>query len=232
MDNLSPFYFPYATDVFTDWAPKLMRQMGFRPTVIREDIIYTPIKVNGDHLLVVGGGPSTNTLNDCTSYSDVWSMNKFYKNRFLSETKLDLIGVGAIVDENATELNEYLDKFNPQMAFEIHPRWFTQRISNCIVYHTKFYGQIGMGARLINLGAALGFKQISFIGLDGPQAILEGRHAFEPGKTELPSLCNKENAHQIHLDQYAFFWNYISQLYPDTQFISLDKDNEYHKDLS
>ena len=125
----------------------------------------------------------------------------------------------------------FINKYNPQVVFEIHPNWYKVNIPATGLYHTKIYGQIGVGARLINLAAALGAEQIDFIGLDGPTAILNGQHAFEPGKTELPSLCNKNNAHQIHLDQYGFFWSYIKKLYPNTIFNSLDKNNIYHANL-
>ncbi|MBP9777788.1 MAG: hypothetical protein KBD25_01235 [Rickettsiaceae bacterium] len=223
MNKLSPFYFPYAQYEFIKWAPLTMEAVvGVYPDVIKEDVIYSNVKLNSEHITVIGGGSSSLTLKDVPAC--VWTMNGFYK----TDKKCNLISVGGSVNPHDHNLLRYINKYKCQVAFEIHPKWHQQKLPATCYYHTKIYGQIGVGARLINLAAALGAKQIDFIGLDGPLAILKGHHAFEPGKTELPSMCTKETAHQIHLDQYRFFWQYIRELYPNTIFNSLDKNNEYH----
>ena len=89
-----------------------------------------------------------------------------------------------------------------------------------------------MCARMVNLAAALGASRVEFIGFDGPKAIIEGNHAFEKGKTKLPSFCTPDNAHKIHQEHYRLFWKYITELYPNTTFVSIDKRNEYHKYVS
>jgi len=56
MDKLSPFYFPYANDNFEEWAPRTMLGvMGVIPQVVKQDIIYSNIKLNSKHITIVGG---------------------------------------------------------------------------------------------------------------------------------------------------------------------------------
>ena len=196
-----------------------------KPSVIKEDIIYDDLYLNGESVLIIGGGPSARDV-DLEGYSDIWSMNRFYLSP-LKNIKLDLIAVGANTDREHPNYLEYVETYSPQLAYEIHPKWLYYKIDGG-VFHTKIYGQIGVGVRLVNLAAALGAKRISFIGFDGPKAILSGAHYFEPGKTELPSMCTKEIAYEIHVNQYNFFWSYIRNLYPNTEFNSLDKTNELH----
>lgn len=224
-NTFHPFNFPYATDNFKEWAPLAFNKiLGVKPSVVKDDIVYKDIYLNGDSVLIIGGGPSSCAKLDLTQYSDVWSMNKCYR----LNIKFDLIAVGAGVDLQDTEFINYINLYKPQLAFEVHPKWFGVKLPATGYFQTKMYGKIGVGVRLVNLAAALGAAKISFIGFDGPAAILKGNHYFEPGKKEMPSYCNEINADSIHEEQYKFFWNYIKELYPNTEFNSIDKENRYH----
>jgi hypothetical protein len=243
--NLDPFYFPLAHGKFPDWAQKwfLENFSTFSSNLVaKPDIIYQESKnvdIGGQYVLVVGGGPSTNLLirGEYDLYDAVWSINKFYRHRILEKIKVDVVSVGAGVDLLNEQFHNYIHKFKPVLMFEVHPAWHTQKRlinsfyekSKKICSHTRIYGQIGGGVRLINLAASLGASQIDFIGLDGPEAILEGRHAFEPGKKALPSFCQPHTASRIHQEHYDFFWKYIQELYPNCKLNSLDKHNKYHR---
>lgn len=227
-DTFHPFNFPYATTNFKEWAPRKLKEVfRIEPEVIKDDIIYKDIYLNGGNVLILGGGPSSQAKLDLSRYTDIWSMNKCFN----LNIKFDLIGVGAGVDIENKKFKDYCELFKPQLAFEIHPNWINKQVPATGYFHTKMYGKIGVGVRLVNLAAAVGATHIDFIGFDGPSAILNGAHYFEPGKTDLPSFCTKDNADAVHLTQYNFFWNYIRDLYPKVNFNSLDKKNKYHKCL-
>lgn len=233
-----PFDFPYRRGGFKEWAPRLLREMHELDSVyIQDDICYSvpAPDLTGASVLVIGGGGSSNQVST-EGYDYIISMNHFFLNERFSKTKIDLVGLGAGVNLKSVDFLKYVYEFNPTLAFEIHPNWSPASYSHLansfrVYYHTQIYGRIGMAVRLINLAAALGASTVSFIGLDGPEAILAGNHAFQPGKKDLPSLLNEGNASIIHQAQYDHFWGYIQNLYPNTKFVSIDKENKYHKCL-
>lgn len=233
-----PFDFPYRRGSFQEWAPPLLcKTHEIDNVIVRGDVCFsTPApNLGGAHVLVVGGGGSANSVT-YDGYDYIISMNHFFLHPVLSQTQVNLVGVGAGVNLKDEKFLTYVRDFNPVLAFEIHPNWSPANYAHLksslkLFYHTQVYGRIGMGVRLVNLSAALGAARISFIGFDGPAAILTGNHAFQPGKKDLPSLCNAENADRIHEGQYSHFWDYIRKIYPEVKFVSLDEENKYHKDL-
>ncbi len=252
--NLDPFNFgakPHNDNDFTSWAPKMLRELypSFSDKlIVKKDIVYQAhpffSTYNGAKLLVIGGGPSTNnlTLTDLAEYDSIWSLNKFYKHHLLKQVRMSLIVLGAETNLLDGEFEEYIYKYEPLCLFEIHPKWqsyhrfinndfYIKKNRSC--FHSKIYGAIGCCVRMINLAAAIGASEIYFVGCDGPEnAILIGQHAFEPGKTNLPSLCNAANAREIHQAEYDFFWDYIRELYPKVKFVSLQKNNPLHAKLN
>lgn len=242
MNVYDPFDFPYNTGPFTSWAPQLLTKTFNLPVhdplfdfSIYDDIVHTsPFNIEGS-VIIVGGGPSSLSLTnaDYESYDFTWTMN--YGFRLVPD--VDLLAVGGGIDIEGAEFNKWLNNNKRVvLAFEIHPRFFGRNIRgkfpDAIFFHNSVYGKIGVGVRLVNLAANLGAHTIAFIGFDGPQSILEGRHAFQMGKTELPSGVTPSNADDVHSKQYSFFWNFIRQRYPDTKFVSLDTTNPYHKCLN
>ncbi len=253
MIDCDPFNFgakPHNDNDFTSWAPKMLRKLypSFSDKlIVKKDIVYqahpffsTSI---GAKLLVIGGGPSTNdlTLTDLQKYDSIWSLNKFYKHPLLKQVRMSLVVSGAGINLLDDEFQEYLYKYEPVCLFEIHPKWQSYHRfinnnfyikKNIACFHSKIYGAIGCCIRMINLAAAIGIKEIHFIGLDGSVEIKKGNHAFTPGKTELPSLCNIENADIVHLFLYNHFWTYIQDLYPQIKLISLQLKNPLHAMLN
>lgn len=232
-----PFDFPYRNGPLEQWAPPLLNVLfGVKSEdlVVQFDIVHDFNMIVEEPVLVMGGGPSTLQHLDYDKCKYRWSMNYAYRNL----KNVALLAVGANVDITSDEFLDWQYYEGGVLAFEIHPKWGGMRrhinkLSGSTQYfHTQIYGKIGVGARLINLAAALGAPEVHFIGLDGPEAILKGQHAFEPGKRELPSSCNESNAQDIHQYQYDFFWEYIRRLYPNTKFVSIDKNNVLHRGLN
>lgn len=231
-----PFDFPYRNGPLEKWAPPLLKVLfgvQDQDLFVQSDIVHDFNLIVEEPVYIMGGGPSTLQHLEYNKCKYRWSMNQAYK----SLKNIALLAVGANVDISSTEFLDWSYYEGGILAFEIHPKWGGMRQyinklrGTTQFFHTQIYGKIGVGARLINLAAALGAPEIHFIGLDGPSAILSGQHAFEPGKTELPSMCTPENAQEIHQYQYDFFWEHITGLYPNTKFISIDKHNVLHRVL-
>lgn len=240
MNVFDPYDFPYRRGEFKNWAPPLLRAWhhkicGSSELLVKDTIAYTkPFDLTNQSVCIIGGGGSVNRF-PLGEYDHYWSLNSFYKHEKIRKMPLQLVGVGAGVDLNDAAFTQYVREHSPVLAFEIHPVWefrqYNHLSARMMCYHTALYGKIGMGIRLINLAAELGAETVSFIGLDGPEAILRGDHAFEPGKTDLPSLTDATNAHFIHKHQYDFCWKVLVNQYPFTKFISIDKENKYHEFL-
>ena len=189
---------------------------------------------------MLGGGGSTNrwlNSNPSLNYDSIWSLNGFYKNPKIQTLKVDLFSVGPEVDVQDKLLLDYLYKNNTVAAVELHQKWgrkfnnpesgkTPQQMSMEInafydksrkrVFQTKFYSQLGGGVRLLIYAAHIGVSKIDFIGFDGPQAILDGDHAFEPNKKKFPgAVMHMSNIAKIEFfkQQYHVFWQYYNKLY-------------------
>ena len=235
------FEHDHAHGEFEDWTQKYCR--NFFPEFsdnlyINSEICYQHLEDFDSYkdktLLLVGGGPSSSLIDfDNISYDYLWSMNQFYLNKKLSNKKIDLVMI--MGETKLDEIRAYRDRYSPKIGFEIHPRWNNYQFDNYTKYfcmHTRFYGKIGIGARMLIFASALGFKNIIFCGLDGPEPILKGDHAFEPGKTTLPSCFVNQDLSTIVNEfkyQYDVLWNYIHQLYPLTKFYNIGNKSIYHE---
>jgi hypothetical protein len=248
VNEFDVFYFPGVGSNFKQWASNEIRRLF--PTFssnlcIQDDVVFqrhlTLDKLYDNKLLIIGGGPSTLTLTKefINLFDSVWSINHFFNSPLLYTTNLDLVCLGAGVDLDYMLLEEYLKTFNTTVAFEIHPKWESDsnkkfingkfhKSDKKLAFHTKFYSKLGGCVRLINLAAACHPKEIHFVGLDGPKALIAGEHAFEKGKKSFPALVNENNVYSIFKRQYDEFWTYIRKLYPHVKFISLDPENEMH----
>jgi len=210
--------------------------------VSKPEIIYTRFeefkKYQGATILMLAGGPSVNSFDwNTEDYDYCWSLNHFFLNKKIANIKLDLIVLSAEVKLSHEKLQAYINKHEPWVGFESHHRWLRSSgdtrsfydTSRMFAMATRFYGKLGGGIRQLILAAELGAKEVFFIGLDGPGPIIKGEHGFEPGKKNLPSQVNSKNAHQVFMEQYTEFWAYMKKYFPNTRFISLDSNNEYHQ---
>lgn len=227
---------------FDSWAPKDCRNSFpdfSNNLVITPEIVYQEHKefkdYEGKTLMLIGGGPSANNDWEKYSYDYLWSINHFYKNDKLKNKKVDLAMIMGEPDIGDTEFIEYRNKNQTFIGFEIHDRWPGYNFDEYEKYfcmHTRFYGRLGAGARMKIFAAHLGFKKVIFTGFDGPEAIFDGDHAFEPGKTTLPGVFKNlklANVSYFWKQQYDFLWDYIHELYPETEFVSIGGGSKYHE---
>tara|TARA_R110000824_G_scaffold13134_3_gene57168 strand:- start:155 stop:874 length:720 start_codon:yes stop_codon:yes gene_type:complete len=191
-------------------------------------------KYKNKTVLLIGGGGSTNTLSweALNTYDYVWSVNHFYLHPVLKNTKVDLVMMMTEPDLQNEDWLEYRNRFNPYVGFEIHgdphtkSKWKYYKFDDYEKYfcmHTRFYSKLGACVRMILFAAELGVSSLDFVGLDGPEAIAKGDHAFQPGKTTMPSNSGS------FLEQYYSFWNYAMASYPDVSFYNLGGGEQYHK---
>lgn len=194
----------------------------------------------GKTVLIIGGGPSTLDfdLSVHKEYDHIWTMNHFFKNPDLEKLYCSLISLGPENDLSDVALNAYINKHKPLVGFEPRARWripmnmaevknFSKE-KNCFAFMTYFGGKNGIGPRLVNLAAEVGASEVHFIGLDGLHKIEEKVHAFEKGKTNLPSGVDYKNAYIVSKTHYALFWQKMLEVYPNTKFVSLQEENHFH----
>ncbi len=224
--------------------------------MINNEIVYSNHpslkKFKNSKILIIGGGGSVNNFIDFNTieseYDFIWSLNSFFNHPKIKNIQIDLCSFGP---DNIPAIDgqlEYLDQFNPLVFIEYHYKWYggsdrTKIIKylneefynlNYLIFgQVKFYSMVGAGIRLLVLACALGASELSFIGFDGYQAIVDGDHAFEPGKAKLPSRCklygNAAGAMKQWAYEYELFWHYIKEKFPETHIISIDKANPYHQ---
>lgn len=240
---INPYQHHRATDAFPSWVEKDFLKMfpNFSDNLVSNDNIIFQWKDRfsdylGKTLMIIGGGPSSsNPLWKGYSYDYLWSMNQFYKSKIFENVKVDL---AMIMGETNLEDQELIDKVNSDdtlLGFEAHDKWVNYNFKKEDKYfcmHTKFYGKIGIGARMKIFAAELGFDKVYFIGFDGPEEIFLGNHAFEPGKTSLPSVFagqKQDFVSRQHKMQYDYLWGLIKAEYPKTTFINLGGGDKYHE---
>lgn len=221
-------YWAWATPMFSDGQIYRSDYDGFD-------------KYQGKKILIVGGGPSTNNLKDgvwCPALSEhnyVWSCNHYYLCEKLYGIHIDLAMIMPGVNTRNKEFLDRLSSDYPLIGIELHDRWFqSEKLREfCCSYgndrmffsHTRFFGKLGVGARMLILAASLGAKKVSFIGFDGP---VKG-HSFQKDKYELPSQVNQEEAWKIYKYQYDELYKHLAEFYPHTEIESLDNTNELHR---
>ncbi len=207
-------------------------------------------KFNKKKILIIGGGGSSNkllnydTLISEDNYDYIWSLNTFFLHPQIQKLKLDLVSFGPdTMDLDHEQKADYLNKFNPLVGLELHYKLYGSpernksikyineqyALNKIFFFQTKWYSILGGGVRLLILACVLGVKEISFVGFDGYSAGLSGSHSFEPGKKSLPSrlaLYSDKNGRYAY--EYELFWHYIREKFPQTNIISVDRDNPYH----
>tara|TARA_R110002020_G_scaffold141859_2_gene313677 strand:- start:11830 stop:12585 length:756 start_codon:yes stop_codon:yes gene_type:complete len=191
----------------------------------------------GKNILLIGGGESTNSMDwdKFEDYDYVWSVNHFFLHPVLKEKKVDLVMMMGEPDLNRKEWIDYRNKFNPIVGFEIHDKWVNYKFddyNNYFCMHTYVYNILGACVRMIEFACELGVSSIDYIGLDGVQAMVKGKHAFEPGKTTLPSMLQSgvnSDSIQIFSALYNTFWERMIEDFPDVSFKNLGGGEQYHE---
>ena len=181
-------------------------------------------KYSGKKILIIGGGSSTNdyfSKNNGEEYDYLWSVNHFFLNPFLKNIKVDLAMMMLEPDIFSKSFLNYYENYKPILGFELHDKWKNTIIpyEDCFVMQTRFYGILGACQRMIIFASLLKAKQVDFIGLDGLNAIRQGKHAFQPGKKTLPSVSND----LVYQSQYKELWKYLYSFKETTKFTNLSK---------
>jgi len=231
-----------ARDTFQEWSTKDCISLfpNFSNNLITTPEITYQYKPHFDRykdntLMIVGGGPSSNNNWEDSNYDFLWSMNHFFLNKKLQDKKVDLAMIMGEPDVNSKFFLDYVEKYKPYLGFEIHDKWFNYTFNdypNYFCMHTRFYGRVGAGARMLIFAAHLGFKNVLFTGFDGPEPIFNGNHAFEPGKKTLPSCFTGYNIDYVREQwklQSDYLWDYIHDLYPNTNFANIGGGDYYHE---
>ena len=98
---------------------------------------------------------------------------------------------------------------------------------------TRYYGCVGIGHRLLVLAMALQAKEISFVGIDGPNGMINGNHAFEDKKVNVIFAKDKQEnifgIQRIHRKRKKFDTANFKIKHTDlfNQFTSEIEYNEY-----
>ena len=239
---LNPFQHHRASQDFSEWTIRDCKKMF--PTF--SDNLYTDNEITyqqmqhfsdykGKTLMLVGGGPSASTGWQHVKHDYLWSMNHFYKNSVFDNYPVDLAMIMGEPDISDKEFLKVLKDKKTFIGFEIHDRWENYNFNdydNFFCMHTRFYGKIGIGARMKLFAAHLGFDKVYFTGCDGPKAIFSGDHFFEPGKKTLPSVFQGAPLEFVETHwklQYDFFWSHLRNLYPRVKFENIGGGEVYHE---
>jgi len=145
-------------------------------------------------------------------------------------------------DINRKEWIDYRNRFQPLVGFEIAEKWEHHTFDDYEKYfcmHTYVYDILGACVRMIEFACELQVAVIDFIGMDGVEAIEKGEHAFQPGKTTLPSLLANYTGRNIRASsmtsstifkaKYNIFWERMKKNHPHTSFHNLGGGEKYHK---
>lgn len=188
------------------------------------------------NIIVIGGGLTTKKINwNPQDYDYLWSCNNYFLNKNIEDLRIHLAMIMPGVDLKSKVFLDRIERDQPLIGFELHDQWFnSERLkeldskydnSRMFFSHTRFFGKLGVGARMLILAASLGAKSVSFIGFDGP---VPG-HSFEEGKFKLPADITQENAWDIYTYQYNELYNHLETYFPNTKIISIDKTNKLHE---
>ena len=200
-------------------------------------------KFHNKSIMIVGGGPSANTVNWENVKTDyLWSINKFYLNDKVANKGVDLATVASHIDIlNDIELQEYMKKHKTIVSFELERgnvsgeyKKFLQMAdfaklfpNQTTFFHTRYKSQPGVGMRFICYAILLGCRDIHFVGVDG--FTKKGPlHSFEEDK-ENPNWYNKYG-NDFQKRQYIIFWDYLLSLKQRFNYniYNLGEDNEHN----
>ena len=241
---IDPFAHHRASSDFQTWVKNDFQNMfpKFSNDLFFDDsVVYQKKKefsnMRGATLMLVGAGPSSLSESwKLEKYDYLWTMNQFYKSDIFRDVKVDLAMIMGETNLRDPEFLEKRNKDNILIGFESHDRWENYRFDeyeNYFCMHTKFYGKIGIGARMKMFAACLGFEEVMFTGFDGPEQIFLGNHSFEPGKKTLPSVFDGQSLESVsyhHKAQYDFLWRLIRQKYSKVSFKNLGGGTKYHEE--
>jgi len=196
-------------------------------------------------IMIVGGGPSTNSVNwKNIEYDYLWTCNQFNRNDKLKNAKIDLVSLAPLVDgelKKDAQLEAYFAKhsetiaafpvdrsgYNPSPVLNFANRYIDQ----ACLYHTRYGSVVGTMNRLIVLALLVGAKSVYFVGMDGRSKVEKDGsllHAFD-GDKPVPGWW-KTYGHRFQTRQFVVFYDYIMSLRnrSDFELYNLGEGHEYN----
>jgi len=221
----------YAEKMLNHFFDKQGISNSFRGVSIDEELLLTEnlnfSNLENKKVLVIGGGPSTQKLNNkvLDNYDYLFSCNHFYRNSFLRNKQVNLVLVGDEVDLNDSEFIAYIKEFSPVLGFEHSSRRsthdiikFKRKYPKTFVYLTRYFSRLGYVARACVLAKQMKARQIDFVGLDG---FRNNRHAFERVKNA-PSFNNEDS----FKEQMKVFCQYMLEGLSSERFNNLSENSD------
>ena len=198
---------------------------------VDKDINYMCTKLDllksrfeGKKILIVGGGPSTNTVPwEDLQYDSLWTCNEFYKNEKLKDKKVDFVSFAPLVDDSLNssgDLEEAVRKNKDMIvSFPIDRSGYKYKpvldfakkhIDRTCLYQTRYSSVIGTMNRLICLAIFFGAKEVMFVGMDGrskQESNGDLLHAFD-GNKPVPNWY-RAFGDRFQDRQFVIFYDYI-----------------------
>jgi len=239
-------YFVSSEDRFVESARGIswlerqnIKKSSFKCT---SNYIYEDIKdfnkFKNSKILVIGGGPSSSSLEfEREDYDYIFSCNHFFKCEKFKDINLDVLFVGNEVNTFSIEFSDYCKRSSTYLAAEdlsdrlahlyylIH--YFPEKTFLCSSrYQSKF---TGTASKMVIFALELGASHVDFIGLDGvapdfkfgqlvPHGF-EGKKLFRKKKiSEYPDVIR----------HYKYFDAYIRDFYPNCKINNLGRYNKYN----
>ena len=182
-------------------------------------------KYKGKSVKIIGGGPSTATINWENIDTDyTWSCNQFYKNERVAKQKIDLVSmsadtpragfksIGDICRRDGTNTCFLLDWGD----FGVNPvdplyDFINEFPESVFYYHTRYASVIGVGARMVITAILWGAKDIYFVGFDlNSEQTRDDCSAFEKSKSVPPWFL--KHGYDFQRRHLIIFWDYIMSL--------------------
>jgi hypothetical protein len=210
--------------------------------VENSEIIYLDMPqlrhIKGSKVLVIGGGPTTNSAVWAPEeYDYIFSCNHFYLNKKTNKLDITMITVTTEVDlsKENVEFHNYLENSSTIICFEdrfadIQREGFEymkEKYPNRVMYsHSRYRGKIGSTPRLLVMATLLGAKQIDVVGMDGfkrgTKLGQDSKHSFEKGK-----VSQGTHDYRLYNRHYVALWDYLlNNIGKDVKFRNLGEGHE------
>lgn len=170
----------------------------------------------GKRLLVLGGGPTTDTAEwDPANYDHIISCNHFFLHPRLKDINVSMAAVSPEVDVNREEFVAYYNRFNTVFLINNHDvkddkvEFFRKNPDRLTIMENRVRLKIGQGPHLLILATLFKPHSIDFAGIDGyPQDTKIGDdacHTFEKGK----KASGVRHSYQVYDEHFRIIWEYL-----------------------
>ncbi len=193
-------------------------------------------KYEDSKILVVGGGPTTNTVKwDPAEYDYIFSCNHFFLHPVLSNIEVSFACTSPEVNVQSEPFLSYYNKFNTTFCianYDIKDEQIKYLISlnkaRLAIAELRVKFKIGMGGHLLTLATLFNPREIHFVGIDGyPQNIKNGddsAHSFELGKKKTGSM----DTYEKNFDHHKQLWKYLLDVGKNIKYKNLGHGHPYN----